>query len=113
MKEVEGGDCEDDRINININVKIYKSIYINRPINPSIYLSTTVVAIDSKEPSVPDDASFLAAINTPATVDADDLSIPYSYVTLHNKGPTMKGLPKQLMKGVPILMYTEDVALLL
>ena len=81
MKGGEGGDCEDDRINININVKIYKSISINRPINSSIYLSTAVVATDSKEASVPDDAYFLDASNTPASVDANDLSVPYSYVT--------------------------------
>ena len=110
MKVGEGGDCEDDRINININVNIYKSIYIYRPINPSIYLSTAVVAIDSKEASVPDDAYFLAASITPALVDAYDLSIPYSYVTLQNKGPKEKGLLTKSMKGVPILMYTEDVA---
>ena len=68
MKGGEGGDCEDDRISININVKIYKSISINRPINPFIYLSNSVVATYSKEASVPDNASFLAASITPASV---------------------------------------------
>ena len=74
---------------------------------------TAVVANDSKEASVPDNTSFLAASNTFALVDADDLSVPYSYVTLHNKGQMKKGLPTKLMKGVPILMYIEDVALFL